>query len=77
MQARGLPNYRLKYCWPKVIYSYCICQPHELARDIKKKTGEAMAYPGPPFESPLRTSQLPHTKHCHKNHCCDNIAHSP
>jgi len=23
MQARGFLNYRLKYCWPKVIY--CIC----------------------------------------------------
>ena len=37
MQARGLLNYRLKYCWPKVIH--CICQPNELERDIKKKTG--------------------------------------
>jgi len=23
MQATGFLNYRLKYCWPKVIY--CIC----------------------------------------------------
>jgi len=23
MQARGFLNYRLKYCWPKVIH--CIC----------------------------------------------------
>jgi len=52
MQATGLLNYRLKYCWPKV--TYCICQPNELERKIKKKTGgskqksrRAMAYPGP------------------------------
>jgi len=37
MQARGLLNYRLKYCWPKV--NYCICQPNELERKIRKKTG--------------------------------------
>jgi len=24
MQARGFLNYRLKYCWPKVIYSICL-----------------------------------------------------
>jgi len=23
MQAKGFLNYRLKYCWPKVIY--CVC----------------------------------------------------
>jgi len=28
MQAGGLLNYRLKYCWPKVIY--CICQLNAL-----------------------------------------------
>jgi len=39
MQARGFLNYRSKYCWPKVIY--CICQPNELWREIKKKTGRA------------------------------------
>jgi len=37
MQARGFLNYRSKYCWPKVIY--CICQPNELEREIKKKLG--------------------------------------
>jgi len=37
MQATGFLNYRLKYCWPKVIS--CICQPNELKREIKKKTG--------------------------------------
>jgi len=37
MQARGFPNYRLKYCWPKVIY--CICLPNVLKREIIKKTG--------------------------------------
>ena len=43
MQARGLLNYRLKYCWPEVIY--CICQPNELERDFKKKTGRAKEGP--------------------------------
>jgi len=33
MQAGGLLIYRLKYCWPEVIY--CICQPNELEGDIK------------------------------------------
>ena len=51
MQARGLLNYRLKYCWPEVIY--CICQANKLGREIKKKTGgakqRAMAHPGPPL----------------------------
>jgi len=28
MQARGILNNRLKYCWSKVIY--CICLPNEL-----------------------------------------------
>jgi len=37
MQARGFLNYRLKYCWPKVIYY--ICQTNELKREIKKKLG--------------------------------------
>jgi len=51
MQARGFLNYRSKYRWPKVIY--CVCQRHELQREIKKKTGGAkkksggMAHPGP------------------------------
>jgi len=61
MQARGYLDNRLKYCWPKVIYCivfYCICQPVELKREIKKKTGGAngrpsknlgvMAHLGPP-----------------------------
>jgi len=53
MQATGSLNYRLKYCWPKVIY--CICQPNELEREITQKTGAEqaniwgdMAHPGPP-----------------------------
>jgi len=37
MQARGFPNYRLKYCWPKVFY--CKCQPNDLEREIMKKSG--------------------------------------
>jgi len=24
MQAKGFLNYRLKYCWPKVIYCMCL-----------------------------------------------------
>ena len=62
MQARGFLNYCLKYCWPKLIY--CICQPNELEREIKKKLGggnrgpsknlgEAWATQAPPLESPL------------------------
>ena len=39
MQARGYLDNRSKYCWPKVIY--CICQPNEFKREIKKKTGGA------------------------------------
>jgi len=38
MQARGFLTYRLKYCYPKVIF--CICQPNELKREIKKKMGK-------------------------------------
>ena len=48
----------------KRIWQPCICQPNELKREIKKKTGgakrgakqksgEAIALPGPPLESPL------------------------
>jgi len=61
MQARGFLNYRLKYCRPKVIY--CICQPNELKREIKKKLEgpngvQAKIWgfhgpPRPPLESPL------------------------
>jgi len=57
MQARGFLNYRFKYCWSKVIY--CICQPNELKREIRKKiNGKTGGQPkiwgdhGPP--SPLR-----------------------
>jgi len=39
MQATGFLNYRLKYCWPKVICF--ICQPNELKWEIKKKTGDS------------------------------------
>jgi len=37
MQAIGFLIDRLKYSWPKCIY--CVCQPNELKREIKKKTG--------------------------------------
>ena len=37
MQTREFLNYRLKYCWPKIIY--CICQRNELKRVIKKQLG--------------------------------------
>jgi len=33
--ARVFPNYRLKHCCPKGIY--CVCQPNQLKREIKKK----------------------------------------
>jgi len=62
VQARGFLNYRLKYCWPKVMY--CICQPNKLKREIKKKTGEASRQPsknlgrhGPP-SPPLRIATV-------------------
>ena len=51
-------NYRLKYCWSKVIYF--IYRPNELEQEIKKKIGGAkekseggMHHTGPPLESPL------------------------
>ena len=54
MQATGLLNYRLKHCWPKIIY--CICQPNELEREITKKTGGAKQKSGGawPTQAPLR-----------------------
>jgi len=61
MQAWWLLNYCLKYCWLKVIC--CICEPNELAREIKHITGgpnweqpkiwEGHGPPRPPLESPL------------------------
>jgi len=50
MQAGGFLNYRLKYCWPKLIYLW---HPRELKQGIKTKTwGQpkfwgAMAHSGP------------------------------
>jgi len=71
MQARGFLVDRLKYSWPKCIY--CVCQPNELKREIKKKTGGpaggqakiwgGMAYPGPPLESPLVQIKVTITNH--------------
>jgi len=37
MKARRFLNYRLKYCWPKVIC--CLCQPNKLIWYITKETG--------------------------------------
>jgi len=37
MQARGLLNYRLKYCWLNVIH--CIWEPNELERKLRKNWG--------------------------------------
>jgi len=37
MQAWGLLNYRLKFCWLKLIC--CLCQSNELEREIKHTTG--------------------------------------
>jgi len=53
MQARGLLNYRLKYCCPEVIY--CIWQPNELEREIKKTGGAKQNSGGAwPTQAPLR-----------------------
>jgi len=52
----------LKFCWLKVIC--CVCQPNELEREIKHKTGVTkqgpaknlegnMTHPGPPLEPSL------------------------
>jgi len=38
MQAKGFLNYRLKIFMAES-YIYCICQPNDLKREIKKKTG--------------------------------------
>jgi len=61
MQARGLLNYRLKFCWLKVIS--CVCQSNELKREIMHKyklegpTREPKLVEHgpsrPPLESPL------------------------
>jgi len=65
-QATGFINYRLKYCWLKAFY--CICQPNELKREIKKKLGsqtrstakiwEGRGRPKPPLESQLVLDDL-------------------
>ena len=65
MQAREFLNNRLKYCWPEVIF--CICQPNDLKREIKKKTGEpsrgATQRPQrPPLGSPLHFSNAKNMK---------------
>jgi len=58
MQAKGYLDYRLKYCWLKVIHcSYSrICQPNELKQEIKKKTGGPSKHLGRswPTQAPLR-----------------------
>ena len=61
MQARGFHNYRLKYCWPKVLY--CICLPNELKTGNEEKNWRGGRWPrkilgghgppSPPLESPL------------------------
>ena len=63
MQARGILNYLLRYCWPKVIYS--ICQQNQLKQKITKKKKPGVpnrgpaknlgchSPPSPPLESPL------------------------
>jgi len=65
-QARGLLNYRLKYCWPKAFY--CISQQNDFEQEkceenwggsnmgAKQKSGGSMTHPGPPLESPLGDS---------------------
>ena len=67
MQARGFLIDRLKYSWPKCIY--CVCQPNELKREIKKKTGAkqksggGMARPVPPLRIPLVQIKVTTTNH--------------
>ena len=57
MQAGGHLDNRSKYRWPKIIY--CICQPNELKREIKKnwkdQTGAKQKSGGPwPTQPPHR-----------------------
>jgi len=40
MQARGLLNYRLKYCWPKVIYSSLYVNQTNLNGKLRKTWGD-------------------------------------
>jgi len=72
MQARGFLIDRLKYSWPNCIY--CLCQPNELKREIKKKNGGGpsrrpsknlggMAHSDPPLESPLVQIKVTITNH--------------
>jgi len=61
MQAKGFVNYRLKYCWPKVFY--CIWQPNDLEREIKKKTGGANRGPSKILEGPWPTQAPPYNRH--------------
>jgi len=71
MQARGFLIDRINYSWPKCIY--CVCQPNELKREIKKKLGgqaEGQANiwegHGPP-RAPLRITTGPDQSHCNKS----------
>jgi len=71
MQARGFLNYRLKYCWPKVINcSLCVNQTN-FKWEIKKKTvgtsrepsknlGGGMTHPGPPLNCHWRLHIIGH-----------------
>jgi len=59
MQARGFMNYRLKYCWPKVIYF--IFQPHELKQEIKAKnegSTKNLGGHGPPWPFRVATAMI-------------------
>jgi len=56
MQARGFLNYRLKYCWPKVIYCRLYVYQTNLNGKLRKKLGEPsknLGGHGPP-RPPLR-----------------------
>jgi len=61
MQTRGLLNYRLKFCWLKVICCV-IYHSNELERKIKHKTGWSSRMPAKslgghgPHRTPLRTT---------------------
>jgi len=62
MQAGRFLNYRLKYCWPKVIC--CICQPNELNGKLRKNWGGANRGPSKnlgepcPIQAPFRIATV-------------------
>jgi len=86
-QLRSVAVDKMAGICTKRIRQPCICQPNQLKREIKKKTGGgqakiwgAMAHPGPPLESPLwtipgATNQFPfsvfRTSYLNASYCFD------